>query len=82
MQQPLLEFLSVVVKEFNRTYRAAFTDPEYIIEAIREIPEKVDRDPDYSNAERQNVGIENNERRCRPSRSGAHGPSGAFVPPT
>ena len=63
VQEPLLEFLSVIVDEFNKTYGASFTDPEYIAEAIKEMPGKVNEDATYSNAKlnagRQNAQIEN-----------------------
>ena len=62
VQEPLLEPLSLIVDEFNRIYGPGFTDPEYIGEAIKSMPEKVIKDEAYRNAKRnspkQNAAVE------------------------
>ena len=63
IQEPLMEFLSIIVDEFNKLYGPAFSEPEYIAEAIKEMPKKVNDDTTYANAKmnagRQNAEIEN-----------------------
>ena len=63
IQEPLMEFLSIIVDEFNKLYGPAFSEPEYIAEAIKEMPNKVNDDTTYANAKmnagKQNAEIEN-----------------------
>ena len=63
-QEPLLEPLSMIVDEFNRRYGTQFSDPEYIGEAIKDMPGKVNKDNAYQNAKRnsprQNAQVESN----------------------
>ena len=64
LQEPLLEPLSLIVDEFNKTWGDSFTDREYIGESIKTLPEKVNKDEAYRNAKRnsprQNAEIESN----------------------
>ena len=63
IQEPFMEFLSAIVNEFNKLYGPAFSEPDYIAEAIKEMPKKVNDDTTYANAKmnagRQNAEIEN-----------------------
>ena len=63
IQEPFMEFLSAIVDEFNKLYGPAFSEPDYIAEAIKEMPKKVNDDTTYANAKmnagRQNAEIEN-----------------------
>ena len=61
-QEPLMEFLSIIVDEFNKTYGAAFSNPEHITDAFDKLPKLVNEVPAYRNAKlnagRQNAEIE------------------------
>ena len=50
IQEPFMEFLSAIVDEFNKLYGPAFSEPDYIAEAIKEMPKKVNDDTTYANA--------------------------------
>ena len=64
IQEPLLEPLSLIVDEFNKIYGPGFSDPDYISEAIKTMPERVNNDDAYRNAKRnspkQNAAVESN----------------------
>ena len=61
-QEPLLEFLSLILDEFNKTWGNAFRNPDHMEEIIRAMPERVNEDTAYQNAkmysDRQNAEIE------------------------
>ena len=61
-QEPLLEFLSLILDEFNKTWGNAFSNPDHMEEIIRAMPERVNEDTAYQNAkmysDRQNAEIE------------------------
>ena len=61
-QEPLLEFLSLIIDEFNKTWGNTFSNPEHIEEIIRVMPDRVNQDTAYQNAkmysDRQNAEIE------------------------
>lgn len=62
VQEPLLELLSVIIDDFNRTWGNSFTNPEHVGEIIAAMPERVSEDTAYQNAQmhsdRQNSQIE------------------------
>ena len=62
VQEPLLEPLSVILNEFNKTWGNSFTDPEQVAELIKGIPGRVNEDTAYQNAkmysDQQNARIE------------------------
>ena len=57
-----LQFLSIILDEFNRTWGNQFTNPEHIAETIAAMPDRVGEDTAYQNAQmhsdRQNSQIE------------------------
>ena len=57
-----LEFLSIILDEFNRTWGNSFSNPEHIAESIEAMFGRVDEDTAYRNAQmysdRQNAQIE------------------------
>ena len=61
-QEPLLEFLSLIIDEFNKTWGNTFSNPEHIEEIIKVMPDRVNEDTAYQNAkmysDRQNAEIE------------------------
>ena len=61
-QEPLLEFLSLILDEFNKTWGNTFSNPEHIEEIIKVMPDRVNEDTAYQNAkmysDRQNAEIE------------------------
>ena len=61
-QEPLLEFLSLILDEFNKTWGNAFSNPDHMEEIIKAMPERVNDDTAYQNAkmysDRQNAEIE------------------------
>ena len=61
-QEPLLEFLSLILDEFNKTWGNAFSNPDHMEEIIKAMPERVNEDTAYQNAkmysDRQNAEIE------------------------
>ena len=61
-QEPLLEFLSLILDEFNKTWGNAFSNPDHVEEIIRAMPDRVNDDTAYQNAkmysDRQNAEIE------------------------
>ena len=64
IQEPLLEPLSLILEEFNKTWGNSFTDPEQAKELIKSMPERVNKDTAYQNAkmhsDRQNAQVELN----------------------
>ena len=64
IQEPLLEPLSLILEEFNKTWGNSLTDPEQAKELIKSMPEKVNKDTAYQNAkmhsDRQNAQVELN----------------------
>ena len=64
IQEPLLEPLSLILDEFNKTWGNSFSDPAQVAELIRGMPEKVNNDTAYRNAkmhsDRQNAQVEHN----------------------
>ena len=61
-QEPLLEFLSLILDEFNKTWGNTFSNPEHIEEILKVMPDRVNEDTAYRNAkmysDRQNAEIE------------------------
>ena len=61
-QEPLLEFLSLILDEFNKTWGNTFSNPDHIEEIIKVMPDRVNEDTAYQNAkmysDRQNAEIE------------------------
>ena len=61
-QEPLLEFLSLILDEFNKTWGNAFSNPDHVEEIIKAMPDRVNDDTAYQNAkmysDRQNAEIE------------------------
>ena len=64
IQEPLLEPLSLILDEFNKTWGNSFSDPAQVAELIKGMPEKVNNDTAYRNAkmhsDRQNAQVEHN----------------------
>ena len=63
-QEPLLEPLSLILDEFNKTWGNSFTDPEQVGNLIKGMPERVNGVEAYRNAkmysDRENARIEHN----------------------
>ena len=57
-----LQFLSIILDEFNKTWGNSFTNPEHIGEIIAAMPDRVSEDTAYQNAQlhsdQQNAQIE------------------------
>ena len=64
IQEPLMEFLSIIVDDFNRTWGNSFTNPEQVAELIKNLPDWVEADTAYQNAvmysDKQNAQIQHN----------------------
>ena len=64
LQDTQLEFLSIIIDDFNRTWGNSFTNPEEVGELIKNLPDKVEADNSYQNAvlhsDKQNAQIEHN----------------------
>ena len=62
VQEPLLELLSLILDEFNKTWGNSFSNPEHVTEIIKDMPDRVNEDEAYQNAkmnsDRQNARIE------------------------
>ena len=62
VQVPLLELLSLILDEFNKTWGNSFNNPDHITEIIKDMPDRVNEDEAYQNAkmhsDRQNAKIE------------------------
>ena len=62
VQAPLLELLSLILDEFNKTWGNSFNNPDHITEIIKDMPDRVNADEAYQNAkmhsDRQNAKIE------------------------
>ena len=62
IQEPLLELLSLILDEFNKTWGNSFSNPEHVNEIIKGMPDRVNEDEAYQNAkmnsDRQNARIE------------------------
>ena len=62
IQDPLLELLSLILDEFNKTWGNSFSNPEHLNEIIKGMPARVNEDEAYQNAkmnsDRQNARIE------------------------
>ena len=62
VQEPLLELLSLILDEFNRTWGNSFSNPDHVSEIIKDMPDRVNEDEAYQNAkmnsDRQNARIE------------------------
>ena len=62
VQEPLLELLSTILDEFNKTWGNSFSNPEHINEIIKVMPDRVNEDEAYQNAkmysDKQNAKIE------------------------
>ena len=62
VQEPLLEPLSIILNEFNKTWGNSFTDPDQVADLIKGIPGRVNEDTAYQNAkmysDQQNARIE------------------------
>ena len=62
VQVPLLQLLSLILDEFNKTWGNSFNNPDHITEIIKDMPDRVNEDEAYQNAkmhsDRQNAKIE------------------------
>ena len=62
VQEPLLELLSLILDEFNKTWRNSFSNPDHLSEIIKDVPDRVNQDEAYKNAkmnsDRQSARIE------------------------
>ena len=62
VQEPLMEFLSTILDEFNRTWGNSFSNPDHVTETIKTMPDRVNEDEAYQNAkmhsDRQNARVE------------------------
>ena len=62
VQEPLLEFLSAILEEFNKTWGNSFSNPDQVSEIIKGIPGRVNEDEAYRNAkmhsDKQNARVE------------------------
>ena len=62
VQEPLLELLSLILDEFNKTWGNSFSNPDHVSEIIKDMPDRVNEDAAYQNAkmnsDRQNARIE------------------------
>ena len=62
VQVPLLELLSLILDEFNKTWGNSFNNPDQVSEIIKVMPDRVNEDEAYQNAkmhsDRQNARIE------------------------
>ena len=62
VQEPLLELLSLILDEFNKTWGNSFSNPDHVSEIIKVMPDRVNEDEAYQNAkmhsDRQNARIE------------------------
>ena len=62
VQEPLLEFLSAILEEFNKTWGNSFSNPAHISDIISTMPDRVNEDEAYRNAkmhsDRQNARVE------------------------
>ena len=62
MQEPLLEFLSAILEDFNKTWGNSFSNPAHVSDIIKGIPGRVNEDEAYRNAkmhsDRQNARVE------------------------
>ena len=61
-QEPLMDFLSMILDEFNKTWGNSFSNPEQVSEIIKVMPDRVNQDTAYQNAkmysDQQNARIE------------------------
>ena len=66
VQAPLLELLSLILDEFNKTWGNSFNNPDQVSEIIKVMPDRVNEDEAYQNAkmhsDRQNA--RDRARRC------------------
>ena len=64
LKEAQLEFLSIILDDFNKTWGNSFTNPEEAGEVIRNLPDRVEADTAYRNAvmysDRQNARVEHN----------------------
>ena len=62
VQAPLLELLSLILDEFNKTWGNSFSNPDHLKEITKVMPDRVNEDEAYQNAkmnsDRQNARIE------------------------
>ena len=62
VQEPLMEFLSTILDEFNKTWGNSFSNPDQVSEIIKHMPDRVNEDEAYQNAkmhsDRQNARVE------------------------
>ena len=62
VQEPLLELLSLILDEFNKTWGNSFSNPDHVSEIIKDMPDRVNEDEAYQNAkmnsDKQNARIE------------------------
>ena len=62
VQEPLMEFLSTILDEFNKTWGDSFSNPDQVSEIIKVMPDRVNEDEAYQNAkmhsDRQNARVE------------------------
>ena len=50
IQPPLMELLSLILDEFNKTWGNSFSNPEHVTEMIKTMPDRVNEDEAYRNA--------------------------------
>ena len=62
IQPPLMELLSLILDEFNKTWGNSFSNPEHVTEMIKAMPDRVNEDEAYRNAkmhsDRENARVE------------------------
>ena len=62
IQPPLMELLSLILDEFNKTWGSSFSNPDHVTEMIKTMPDRVNEDEAYRNAkmhsDRQNARVE------------------------
>ena len=62
VQEPLIELLSLILDEFNKTWGNSFSNPDHVSEIIKDMPDRVNEDEAYQNAkmnsDKQNARIE------------------------
>ena len=61
-QDAQLEFLSIILDDFNKTWGNSFTNPDHVSEIIKAMPDRVNEDEAYQNAkmysDKQNARME------------------------
>ena len=80
VQAPLMELLSTILDEFNKTWGNAFSNPDHVSETIKTMPDRVNEDEAYQNAkmhsDRQNARVEHDAASEEADNRGAPGQHG------